>query len=173
MASDNWHQDAPIGRVHVDNASLSGFGGEMLTRYGISLDSVSLETVHETDKTSRSSTRIQGFVLAPSLRGLQGLQMRLALQTMGLKEVKLDLDCAGAEDRVKGELMVGPCALIGPGLAEIDFTARIVDADEAFWRAVDEGGLPALNQSKAGLGSARLVLADKSLLERGLKALSA
>ena len=173
MASAAWYPGAPFGRIHVDNAALSGFGGEMLSRYGVSLGSVSLETTHESDKVSRSRTRIEGFVLAPPLRSLQGLKTRLALQTMGLREVKLDLDCAGTEDRTKGELIVGPCALVGPGLGEIDFTVRIVDADDAFWRAIDDGGLLTLSQSKAGLGSARLVLVDKSLLERGLKALSA
>jgi hypothetical protein len=172
MASADWHPAAPLGRIHVENASLSGFGGEMLARYGISLSSISLETMHDSDKVSRSRTRIAGFVLAPPLRSLQGLQARLALQTMGLKEVKLDLDCAGTEDRAKGELVVGPCTLVGPGLGEIEFTTRIVDADDDFWHALDEGGLLTLGQSRAGLGSARLVLADRSLLERGLKALS-
>ena len=47
-----------------------------------------------------------------------------------------------------------------------------IDADEAFWRAVDDGDSAALYDSKAALASARLVLADKSLLERALKALA-
>ena len=54
-------------------------------------------------------------MLAPPLRGLEGLQMRLALQSMGLKDVKLDLDCGGTEDRAKGELTLDRCALVGPG----------------------------------------------------------
>ena len=45
-------------------------------------------------------------------------------------------------------------------------------ADEAFWQAVDEGDPVAFYDSKAVFDSAKLVLADASLLERGLKALS-
>ena len=172
LSSDKWQPGAPVGRVHVDNFNASGFGGEMLARYGISLGSVNLETVHEGDKLSHSRTRIEGFVLAPPLRGLQGLQTRLALQSMGLKEVRLDLDCAGTDDRGKGELIVDRCALVGPDLGEIDFTGRIVDADLPFWRAIDDGDFLALDESHAGLAEAKLILADKSLLERSLKALS-
>jgi hypothetical protein len=172
VSLDKWHPGAPTGRIHADNASASGFGGEMLTRYGISLGSISLETVRESDKLSRSRTRVEGFVLAPPLRSLEGLQMRIAFQTMGLKDVKADLDCAGTEDRAKGELSLDRCALVGPGLGEIDLTGRIVQADPAFWQAVDDGDALALSESKAALGSARLMLADKSLLERGLKALA-
>ena len=51
---------------------------------------------------SRTRTRIEGFVLSPPLRGLEALQLRIALQSMGLKEIKLDLDCSGLEDRAKG-----------------------------------------------------------------------
>jgi hypothetical protein len=171
MSAADWYPGAPVGRVHLDHASASGFGGDMLSRYGLSLGSVSMETTRESDKVSRSRTRILGFMLAPP-RGLQGLQTRLALQTMGLKEVKLDLDCAGTEDRGKGQFVFGPCKLVGPGLLQIDFTARIIDADGPFWRAIDDGDMPALNGSKAGFDSAKLVVADKSLLERGLKALA-
>jgi hypothetical protein len=173
LSSDKWQPGAPVGRAHVESFNASGFSGEMLTRYGISLGSISLETVHEGDKLSRSRTRVEGFVLAPPLRGLQGLQTRLALQTMGLKEVKLDLDCAGTDDRAKGEFTLGRCALVGPDLGEIDITARVVDVDPPFRRAMDDGDLLALNESHAGLGEMQLILADKSLLERSLKALSA
>jgi hypothetical protein len=173
LSSDKWQPGAPIGRVHADSFNASGFSGEMLSRYGISLGSVSLETVREGDKLSRSRTRVEGFVLAPPLRGLQGLQTRLALQSMGLKDVKLDLDCAGTDDRAKGELTLDRCALVGPDLGEVDLTARVVDVDPPFRRAMDDGDLLALNESHAGLGEMQLILADKSLLERSLKALSA
>ena len=33
-------------------------------------------------------------------------QLRIGLQAMGLKELRLELDCSGAEDRVKAELSV-------------------------------------------------------------------
>jgi hypothetical protein len=173
LSWDKWQPGAPIGRVHADSFNASGFSGEMLTRYGISLGSVSLETAREGDKLSHSRTRVEGFVLAPPLRGLQGLQTRLALQSMGLKDVKLDLDCAGTDDRAKSELTLGRCALVGPDLGEIDLTARVVDVDPPFRRAMDDGDLLALNESHAGLGEMQLILADKSLLERSLKALSA
>ena len=172
LSSDKWQPGMPSGRVHADGVDASGFSGEVLARYGISLGSVSLATVHEGDKINRSRTRVEGFVLAPPLRGLEGLQMRLALQAMGLKDVKLDLDCSSIEDRAKGELAVERCALVGPGLGEIDLTARIVDADAPFWSAIDDGDFLALDQSHAGLGEMRLTLVDKSLLERSLKALS-
>ena len=172
LSSQNWQPGAPSGRLHLDSASASGFGGDMLTRYGISLGSVSLETAHEGDKISRSRTRVEGFVLAPPLRGLEGLQMRIALQSMGLKEVKLDLDCSGTEDRVKAEVVLDRCALSGPNLGQIDLSAKMIHADQAYWRLVDDGDVAAFFESKAALESARLVLADKSLLERWLKALS-
>ncbi len=172
LSSDKWQPGAPVGRVHVDNFNASGFSGEMLARYGISVGSINLETVREGDKLSHSRTRIEGFVLAPPLRGLQGLQTRLALQSMGLKEVRLDLDCAGTDDRSKGELIVDRCALVGPELGEIDITGRIVDVDLPFRRAIDDGDFLAFNESHAGVGEMKLILTDKSLLERSLKALS-
>jgi hypothetical protein len=172
MSSDQWYPGAPVGRVHVENASATGFAGETLKRYGISLGSVGLATVREADRRSRSTVRIEGFVLAPSLRGLEGLQVRLALQTMGLKDVKADFDCTFSEDRAKGEASLDRCALVGPGLGEIDLSGRIVGADQVFWHALDEGDTLGLQDSQAALASARLVLADKSLLERGLKALA-
>jgi hypothetical protein len=172
LSSDKWQPGAPSGRAHAESVNASGFSGEVLARYGISLGSVSLETVHESDKLSRSRTRVEGFVLAPPLRGLEGLQMRLALQAMGLKDVKLDLDCSSTEDRAKGELVLDRCALAGPGLGEIALTGRIADADPPFWRVIDDGDFLALEESHAGLGEMRLTLVDKSLLERSLKALS-
>lgn len=172
IASDSWYPGGPVGRVHIENASATGFAGETFKRYGISLGSMSLATVRESDKRNRSTFRIEGFVLAPPLRGLEGLQMRMVLTTMGLKEVKLDFDCIFSEERAKGEANLERCALVSPGLGEIDLSGRIIGADQAFWDALDEGDTLTLLDSSAALGSARLVVADKSLLERGLKALS-
>jgi hypothetical protein len=162
----------PIGQLKVERASASGFGGDTLARYGVSLGSVTIETVRESDQVSRSSARIDGFVLAPPLRSLESLQLRLVLQTMGLKELRLGFDCNSTEDRAKAEITIDRCALLGTDLGEINLTARVVGADEEFWRAVDDGDSAALYDSKAALASARLVLADKSLLERALKALA-
>ena len=172
MSSVTWYPGAPVGRVHLDNASASGFGGETLKRYGVSLGGITITTVHENERRSRSTLKVEGFVLAPPLRGLEGLQMRLALQTMGLKDVKLDFDCSASEDRAKGEVTLDRCALVGPGLGEINLSGRVVGADEVFWHAIDDGDSLAFRDSQAALGSAQLVLADKSLLERSLRALA-
>jgi hypothetical protein len=51
-------------------------------------------------------------------------------------------------------------------------SAGFVNADATFWAAVDGGDLLALDRSRIALGQARLVVADSSLLERSLKALS-
>ena len=170
LSSAAWRPGMPIGRIGVDKASASGFGGEGLTRYGISLGSITTETTHEGKDVSRSRTRIEGFVLAPPLTGLEAIQVRLVLQMMGLKEARLGFDCAGSEDRPKAELTIDRCLLAGPDLAEINFTAKLVHTDDAFWKAIDEGDSLALLRSKAALGAARLVIADKGLLEGALKA---
>lgn len=173
MSSSKWFPGAPSGRVQVETVKATGFGGEFFTRYGISLGEVGFETTQVQDKVSRTRTRIEGFTLSPSLRGLEGLSLRIALQSMGIKEVKAEFDCYGTEDQGKGELTLDRCALVSPGLAEVELSARIVDADATFWTALDESDLLALQDSAAALGSARLVLSDKSLLERGLRALAA
>jgi hypothetical protein len=173
LSSNEWLPGLPIGQVKVERASITGFSGDTLSRYGVSLGSVTIETVRESEQISRSRTRIEGFVLAPPLRSLESLQLRMVLQTMGLRELRMGFDCSGMEDRGRAEITIDHCALLGTDLAEINFTAKVVDADETFWRAVDDGDSAALYDSKAALASARLVLADKSLLERALKALAA
>jgi len=170
LSSASWRPGMPIGRIGVDKASASGFSGEGLARYGISLGSITTETTHEGKEVSRSRTRIDGFVLAPPLTGLEAIQLRVALQMMGLKEVRLGFDCSGSEDRTKAELAIDRCMLAGPDLAEINFTGKLVHTDDAFWKAIDEGDSLALLRSKAALGAAKLVIADKGLLERALKA---
>lgn len=172
MGAPEWRPGMPIGRVDLDAASVSGFGGEALTRYGISLGSISSEARREGQDIRRSSLRLQGFVLAPPLRGLETLQLRIALQAMGLKDLRLELDCAGTEDRARSEVSVDRCALAGPELGEIDLSMKLVGADAAFWRAVDEGDTPALLHTKAGLSGARLVVVDRGLVERSLRAVA-
>ena len=170
MSALAWRPGMPVGRVDLDAASVSGFGGEALTRYGISLGSISSETRREGQDIKRSSMRIQGFVLAPPLRGLETLQLRIALQAMGLKDLRLELDCSGTEDRAKSEVSVDRCALSGPELGEIDLSTKLVGADAAFWQAVDDGDTLALLRTKAGLSGAKLVVADRGLVERSLRA---
>jgi hypothetical protein len=172
LSSPAWRPNLPIGRIGLDRASASGFSGEALARYGVSLGSVTTETAHDGKGISHSRTRIDGFVLAPPLTGLEAIQVRLGLQMMGLNEVRLGFDCVGGENRPAGELTVDRCALAGPDLAEITFSGKLVRADDAFWKAIDEGDATGLLRSTAALGGARLVAADKGLLERALKAIA-
>lgn len=172
LSSAAWRPGMPIGRIGLQTASATGFGGEGLSRYGISLGSITIETTHEGKEVSRSRTRIDGFVLAPPLSGLEAIQARLVLTAMGLKEIRLGFDCAGTEDRVRAEIAIDRCVLAGPDLAEITLTGKLVGADDAFWKAVDEGDNFAFLRTKAALGAARLVIADKGLLERALRAIA-
>jgi hypothetical protein len=167
-----WRPGMPVGRVDLDASSVTGFSGEGLKRYGISLGSISSETKHEGQDVRRSSLRIQGFVLAPPLRGLETLQLRIGLTAMGLKDLRLDLDCSGTEDRGKAEVSVDRCALTGPELGEIDFAARLVGADAAFWKAVDDGDGLAFLRTRAALSSAKLAIVDHGLVERSLRAVA-
>ena len=121
MSSDKWFPGAPSGRIHVETASATGFGGETVQALRHLAGRRQLRRRRTSgDKVSRSRTRIEGFVLAPPLRGLEGLSLRLALQSMGLKEVKADFDCHGTEDAARASLTVDRCALVGPGLGEIE-----------------------------------------------------
>jgi hypothetical protein len=172
LSSTDWRPNAPIGQVKVDHAEVSGFSGDVLARHGVSLGSVKIGTVRESEAISRSRARIDGFVLAPPLRNMDSLKVRLALQAMGLRELKLGFDCMATDDRARAEVTIDRCALTGPDLVEINLTGRITGADEAFWHAVDDGDLAALYESNAALDSARLVLADRSLLQRALEALA-
>ena len=169
-SSLDWEPGMPIGRVPVAEGRMSGFGGDLLTRYGLSLGSVSTETKRESGDVSRSRMRIEGFVLAPSLRSVEALGMRMVLQSMNLKEVRLGFDCSTIEDRARHALKVEDCKLDGPDLIEISLAARIIDTDDEFWRSVDEADILGLLGTKAALASARLVVADRSLLQRSLQA---
>jgi len=172
LSSAAWRPSRPIGRIGIDKASASGFGGEGLTRYGISLAASPWRASAKARAISDSRTRIDGFVLAPPLTGLEAIQLRLALQMMGLREVRLAFDCTGSENRPAGELAIERCTLAGPDLAEIALSGGLVRADDAFWKAVDEGDGAALLHSTAALGGAKLVVTDKGLVERALKALA-
>ena len=172
LSSPAWRPGMPLGRVGLEKGSASGFSGAVLGRYGVSLGGVTTETTHEGKDVSHARTRVEGFVFAPPITGLETIQARLVLQAMGLKEIRVGFDCAGTEDRAKGELAVDRCALAGPELGEITLSARLVRADGAFWQAIDDGDAFAIYRSKAALGGARLVIADKGLLERSLKAIA-
>ena len=149
---------------------MSGFGGDLMTRYGLSLGSVSTETRRESGEIGRSRLRVEGFVLAPSLRSVEALGMRMLLQSMNLKEVRLGFDCSTVEDRARHTLKVEDCRLTGPDLIEITLAARLIDTDDEFWRSIDEADPFGLLGTKAALASARLMVVDKSLLQRSLQA---
>ena len=172
MSQESWMAGMPIGRLGLETASATGFGGELLTRFGLSLESVSAEFGAGADKMLRGRARVNGLVLAPPLRNLETLQIRLAMTAMGLREARLDFDCSGVEDRAKGELTVDRCAVTARDLAEIDFTMKVIDADEMFWRVLDDGDLFNIYSSRAAIGSARLVVSDRSLIERAFRALA-
>lgn len=173
LAEGNWHPGAPLGRLEADEASATGFSGALFARYGLSLDRIVSKTVHDSATVSHSRTQVEGFVMAPPLTGLETLQLRVLLAAMGLKELKLGLDCAGGSDRTKGEISVDRCVLAGPDLGELSLSAKFVDADEIFWRAIDRGDYLAVGRSKLALASAELALADGGLLDRALRALAA
>jgi hypothetical protein len=172
FSSPTWSPGQPIGRVSVDQASASGFSGDSFARYGMALDSVSLDTSHEGD-ISRSRTRVTGFSIAPPFgrRELQGLSSTLA--AMKLKALQLELDCTGSVEKPKGEFGVDRCQLVGADLGTLDFTARFVGADQALWQALERGNYFALSRSKVALASAKMALADKGILQHLAQAVAA
>jgi hypothetical protein len=172
MSEPSWRPGMPVGRLGLDALKASGFGGELLSRYGISLGSITVDTSHESDAVTRSTTRVDGFVLAPPTGTLEGLQMRVAMQAMDLKELKLGLACTGWADRAKGEAGVERCVLSGPDLGDLDFSSKLVGADAPFWRALESGNLLELYGTKAAFAEAKFSLADKGLLDHGLRGLA-
>ena len=172
LASPAWRPGMPIGRIELESGSLSGFSGEGMTHNGISLGSITQQTTHEAGDVKRSRLRIEGFVMAPPAGSAQALQLRMALQSMGLKELRLESDCSGVEDRAKGEVAIDRCVLSGPDLGELTLAFKLVNADAPFWAAIDDGNTFAMLGSKVGLASARISLADRGLLDRTLKAVA-
>ena len=111
-------------------------------------------------------------MLAPSLRSVEAVGMRMVMQSMNLREVRVGFDCSTVEDRVRHVVRVENCSLGGRDLADVSLAAQVVDTDDEFWRALDEADFFALLGTKAALKSAKLVVADKSLLQRSLQAKS-
>jgi hypothetical protein len=170
MSVAGWLPGMPIGRIDLESASLSGFSGTGMSRNGISLGTITQQTTHEAGDVKRSRVRVEGFVMAPPPGNVQALQMRMVLQSMGLKDLRLDLDCSGAEDRGKGVISIDRCALSGPDLGELTLALKLVNADAPFWAAIDDGNTFAMLGSKVGLASAKIALADHGIVERTLKA---
>lgn len=172
IGSVAWRPGMPLGRIDLGSASLSGFGGEGLRRYGMTLGSITQQSRYENKDVRHSRLRVEGFVLDPPAGNREALQTRIVLRAMGLKQLKLEMECSGTEDRAKGEIAVDRCALAGPDLGEVNLTFKLVQADPPFWQAVDEGNAFALLGSKAGIGGAKLVVADRGLVERSVKAVA-
>jgi hypothetical protein len=172
MSVPGWRPGMPIGRVELESANLSGFGGEGMTRNGISLGSVTQQTTHEGKDVKRTRLQIEGFVMAPPPGNAQALQLRMALQSMGLKELRLASDCSGTEDRAKGEVSIDRCTLSGPDLGVLTLAFKLVNADAPFWTAIDDGNTFAILGSKVGLASAKVALADGGIVDRTLKAVA-
>jgi hypothetical protein len=172
MSQPSWRPGMPLGRLGLEHASASGFDGEVFKRYGISLGTVTMDTTHEGVAVTRSTTKVDDFVMVPPLRGLEGLQMRMAMQAMGLKELRLGLECIGREDRTKGEAAIDRCALSGPDLGELTLSGKVIGADATFWRAIDNGNFLAIYGTKAAFGGATLSLVDKGLLDHGIRGLA-
>jgi len=170
LASGARRLGQPLGRLWAERLVVAGVGGLALSRpYGISLERITTEQKHESDTVVLSRTRIDGLVINPPSGSTQATELRTALESIGVGELKLAVDCGAREDRGAGVFKIENCAAISPGLVEIGFGMTIVDVDENFWRALDEGDLGHVSTSKAALGAAQLVIADKSLLERILK----
>jgi hypothetical protein len=170
IASPGWRPGSPIGRIDLESGNLSGFSGEAMTRAGISLGNVTQQTTHEAGDVKHSRIRIERFVWSPPPGNFEALRARMVLQAMGLKELRLDSDCSGTEDRAKGELSVDRCALTGPDLGELTLALKLVNADAPFWTAIDDGNTFAMLRSKVGLASAKVALVDRGVVERSLKA---
>lgn len=172
LGERSWQPGRPLGRVAVSSASASGFGGTLLSSNGVSLEGISLETTHEAVDTSRSRLRIDDLILRPA-DGLEGARLHLMLQAMGLSELKLGFDCTGAERRGKGELAIDRCVLAMTDLGEVSLAANFVGADETFWRSIDDGDAMRLSRSAIALASARMMVADKGVIDRSVRALAA
>ncbi len=172
LSAPGWRPGTPIGRIDLESASLTGFSGDALTKNGVSLGSVTQQTTHEAGDVKRSRVRVEGFVLAPPAGNAEALQARMVLQSMGLKDLRLALDCGGTEDRAKGEMSIDRCALNGPELGELTLSFRLVNADAPFWSAIDDGNTIAMLRTKAGLSGARLIIADRGLVERSVRAVA-
>lgn len=172
LASGAQRLGQPLGRLWAERFVIAGVGGSALSLYGISLERVTAEQKHESDAVILSRTRIDGLVVNPPSGSAKAAELKTGLEAIGVGELKLALDCGAREDRGAGVFKIENCAVTSPGLAEIGFGMTVVGVDENFWRALDEGDFRHVSTSKAALGAADLVIADKSLLERTLKAVA-
>jgi hypothetical protein len=172
LSAASWSPGAPAGRIEMSALKAQGFGGTALATYGVSLDAVAMETTHDSVDSSRSRLRVDGLVLRPAAT-LEGAKLRVLLQALGLKDLRLGFDCASTQRRSKGELAIDRCLLTAADLGDLSLVADFVDVDERFWRAIDTGDFRLASRSSIALGSARLSETDKGGLDRAMRALAA
>jgi hypothetical protein len=168
-AAPGWRPGRPLGRVNLEHGHAAGFGGGLMSRYGFALDRVTIDVVRDGGDVARTRSKVEGFVYSPPLRGLESIQARAVMAAMGLAQVRLDLDCQATEDRARGEARIERCVLAGPELAEIEFSAALEKADAGFWSALDGHDAAALSDSGVVLARARLVLADRGLIDKAFR----
>jgi hypothetical protein len=172
LASGKRRLGQPLGRLWAERFVIAGIGGLALSPYGISLERMTTEQRHESDTVILSRTRIDGLVINPPSDSTKASEIKAGLEAIGVSELKLAVDCSAREDRGAGVFKLENCSMTSPGLAEIGLGMTVVGIDENFWHALDEGNFSHVSTSKAALGEAELVIADKSLLERTLKAVA-
>lgn len=160
------------GQVDVESTILTGFGGNFLSRYGMSLDSIGITSIEQGPGESRNQFRVDGLVFTlPAEANDMGAMAKL-MQRAGLKELKIGLDCRFSSSRPRAFLAFERCSLAGPAIGEVDFTAKIVEVDEHFWKGIDENIFLPFYLSAISVDSARLNITDKGIVDLSLKALS-
>jgi hypothetical protein len=168
LSDPEWTSGMPLGRVWFDRVTMDGLGGDVLSELALAVGRVSFESTRE-GKRAIGRTKVESIALKPQGLNPDTVQMYALLTALGLREVTASLDCVGGEDRVTNEFALERCRLVAPGLAELEFSFKFINADEAFWSAMDGGDAFQIFSSTIGLGAARLVVRDLSLLDRLVK----
>lgn len=163
-----WFPGMPVGRVSFEQVTIDRIGGDVLADLAIIPGRVSFESTRSGSRAT-GRTRVEGFAIRPQALNRDTAQVLAVLTLLGLREVTASLDCVGSEDRDKGEFALERCTLASPGLAELEFSVKLINADAAFWNALDSGNVFQAMTSSLALGTARLVVRDESLLDRLVK----
>ncbi|SJZ56642.1 hypothetical protein SAMN02745126_01651 [Enhydrobacter aerosaccus] len=172
LSDASWVLGRPLGRLEIGSFRVAGFGGVLLSQYGVSLGAISLETNRQSVDSVASHLRIEGLGVRPGSNA-EAARLGVLLGALGLRELALGFDCSGEERRAKRELGITDCRLTIADLADVSLAAGLVNADDAFWRALDDGNPLGIGGSSIALGSARLSIVDKGVIERSVRALAA
>ena len=173
MGALSWRPGMPLGPDRSRIGQPVGLQRRGLRRYGVRSPASPIR-----DKCTRTRTSAiracasKGSCSTHRLGNREALQVRIVLQAMGLKELKLAMDCSRDGGSRQGRGRRRSLRHQRPRLGEIDLRCKLVRADPPFWQAIDEGNSLALLRSKAGLGSARIVVVDRGLVERSVKGLA-